>query len=73
MSPNCPRSATATTPKATNVAPTASPPLSVSPRKNALVPGAAEDAIAHYGKVIKESDGVDYVTQDLCITLMGYE
>lgn len=34
---------------------------------------AEKTAIVHYGKVIKESDGVDYVTQDLCITLMGDE
>lgn len=35
---------------------------------------AAEDgACQQYTKLIKLCDGVDYVTQDLCITLMGDE
>lgn len=35
---------------------------------------AAEDgAIAQYNKLIKLCDGVDYVTQDLCITSLGDE
>lgn len=34
----------------------------------------AEDGAVHqYGKIIKMCDGVDYVTQDLCIQLMGDE
>jgi bacterioferritin len=32
-----------------------------------------EAAIAHYRKIIKATEGEDYVTQDLCITLMGDE
>jgi bacterioferritin len=35
---------------------------------------AAEDAaIAQYKKIIKLCDGVDYVTQDMCITALGDE
>ena len=34
---------------------------------------AEQGAIKQYTKVIKASDGIDYVTQDLCITLMGDE
>lgn len=35
---------------------------------------AAEDsAIAQYNKIIKLCDGVDYVTQDLCIQALGDE
>jgi bacterioferritin len=35
---------------------------------------AAEDAaIAQYKKLIKMCDGVDYVTQDMCITALGDE
>ncbi len=35
---------------------------------------AAEDgAIAQYGKLIQLCDGVDYVTQDLCIQALGDE
>lgn len=35
---------------------------------------AAEDsAIAQYKKIIKLCDGLDYVTQDLCITALGDE
>jgi bacterioferritin len=34
---------------------------------------AEQAAIAQYTKIIQASDGVDYVTQDLCITLMGDE
>ena len=35
---------------------------------------AAENgAIEQYNKIIKLSDGVDYVTQDLCIRLLGME
>jgi len=34
---------------------------------------AEETAIAHYRKIIKATDGEDYVTQDLCIQLMGDE
>ena len=34
---------------------------------------AEEGAIAQYRKLIELTDGVDYVTQDLCITLMGDE
>lgn len=34
---------------------------------------AEESAIAHYKKIIKATDGEDYVTQDLCIQLLGSE
>lgn len=34
---------------------------------------AEESAIAHYKKVIKETDGEDYVTQDLAIQLLADE
>jgi bacterioferritin len=34
---------------------------------------AEEEAIAHYRQIIKETDGEDYVTQDLAITLMSAE
>jgi bacterioferritin len=34
---------------------------------------AEEDACAHYKKIIKATDGDDYVTQDLCIRLLGDE
>lgn len=34
---------------------------------------AEEGACQQYTKLIKLCDGVDYVTQDLCITLMGDE
>ena len=34
---------------------------------------AEEEAIAHYNKIIKASDGIDYVTQDLCIQLLASE
>lgn len=30
-------------------------------------------AIDHYKKIIRDTDGVDYVTQDLCISLLGDE
>lgn len=34
---------------------------------------AEESACAHYKKVIKATDGEDYVTQDLCIRLLADE
>jgi bacterioferritin len=34
---------------------------------------AEDDAIAHYRMIIKQTDGEDYVTQDLAITLMAAE
>jgi bacterioferritin len=34
---------------------------------------AEASAIAHYNKLIKECDGVDYVTQDLAITILTDE
>jgi bacterioferritin len=34
---------------------------------------AEEEAIAQYRKIIQETDGEDYVTQDLAITLMSAE
>ena len=34
---------------------------------------AEEDAIAHYRSIIKLTDGEDYVTQDLAITIMADE
>ncbi|MCR9118014.1 MAG: rubrerythrin [bacterium] len=34
---------------------------------------AEEHAIAHYKKIVQATDGEDYVTQDLCITLQGDE
>ncbi|QDU95764.1 ferritin-like domain-containing protein [Lignipirellula cremea] len=34
---------------------------------------AEEGAIAHYRKIIKATDGEDYVTQDLCVQLLGDE
>ena len=35
--------------------------------------GAEEAACAHYNKLIKATDGTDYVTQDLCIQLLASE
>ena len=34
---------------------------------------AEDGAIEQYNKIIKMCEGVDYVTQDLCITLLGQE
>jgi bacterioferritin len=34
---------------------------------------AEEDAIAHYRTIIKQTEGEDYVTQDLAITLLSAE
>ena len=34
---------------------------------------AEEEAIAHYNALIKLTDGIDYVTQDLAITILGDE
>lgn len=34
---------------------------------------AEEGAIAQYNKIIKLCDGVDYVTQDICVNLLGME
>ncbi len=34
---------------------------------------AEEEAIAQYEEIIKQTDGVDYVTQDLAITLLSQE
>jgi bacterioferritin len=34
---------------------------------------AEEEAIAHYRSIIKQTDGEDYVTQDLAITLLSQE
>jgi bacterioferritin len=34
---------------------------------------AEEKAIAQYNKIIKLCDGVDYVTQDICVTLLADE
>ena len=34
---------------------------------------AENGAIEQYNKIIRMCDGVDYVTQDLCITLLGQE
>lgn len=34
---------------------------------------AEEDAIQQYGRIIEMCDGVDYVTQDLCIGLLADE
>lgn len=34
---------------------------------------AEEDAIRHYKDMIKQTDGEDYVTQDLAITILGQE
>ena len=34
---------------------------------------AEESACAHYNKIIKATDGEDYVTQDLCIRLLADE
>ncbi|MCC7124791.1 MAG: ferritin-like domain-containing protein [Acidobacteria bacterium] len=34
---------------------------------------AEESAIAHYNTVIKECDGIDYVTQDMVITILTDE
>ena len=34
---------------------------------------AEEEAIAHYNTLIKVTDGVDYVTQDLAITILADE
>lgn len=41
-----------------------------------VIRGVIEDeaaAIEHYKKIIRETDGQDYVTQDLCITLLADE
>ncbi len=54
---------------------------SLQPPKNLLdiksvikgVIDAEEGAIAHYQKIIDATDGIDPVTQDLCITLKGDE
>jgi bacterioferritin len=35
--------------------------------------GAERSAIAHYTKLVKECEGVDYVTQDLAITILSDE
>ena len=35
--------------------------------------GAEEAAVAHYRKIIRATEGEDYVTQDLCIRLLGDE
>ena len=34
---------------------------------------AEQNACEQYTKIIKACEGIDYVTQDLCITLMGDE
>lgn len=34
---------------------------------------AENEAIAHYNQIIRDTDGSDYVTQDLCIKLLGQE
>ncbi len=34
---------------------------------------AEEDAINHYRTLIKQTEGEDYVTQDLAITILGQE
>jgi bacterioferritin len=34
---------------------------------------AEESACAHYKRIIKATEGEDYVTQDLCVTLLGDE
>ena len=34
---------------------------------------AEEQACAHYRAIIRATDGEDYVTQDLCIRLLGDE
>ncbi len=34
---------------------------------------AEDKACAQYNKIIKLCDGIDYVTQDLCVTLLGDE
>ena len=34
---------------------------------------AEQSACAHYKRIIKATEGEDYVTQDLCITLLGDE
>ncbi|MDX1681532.1 MAG: ferritin-like domain-containing protein [Phycisphaeraceae bacterium] len=34
---------------------------------------AESNAIEHYGEIIEFTDGIDYVTQDLCIELQGDE
>ena len=34
---------------------------------------AEEAAVKHYRKIIKATEGEDYVTQDMCITLLGDE
>lgn len=62
--------------------------LSFKPSQNTLQPPAAstdvisvikgvieaeDKACAQYNKVIKLCDGIDYVTQDLCVTLLGDE
>jgi bacterioferritin len=34
---------------------------------------AEQGAIAHYNKIVKVCDGVDYVTQDMVVTILGDE
>jgi bacterioferritin len=51
------------------------PPKNTTDVKSVIlgVIAAEEEAIEHYGKLIQLTDGVDYVTQDLAITLKGDE
>jgi bacterioferritin len=34
---------------------------------------AEEGAVAHYNRIVKACDGIDYVTQDMVITILGDE
>lgn len=35
--------------------------------------GAENEAIAHYNRIIRDTEGRDYVTQDLCVKLLADE
>lgn len=51
------------------------PPQDPTQVKNVVegVLAAENAAIAHYNDIIRETDGSDYVTQDLCIKLLAEE
>ena len=54
---------------------TSQPPADSTDLKTVIqgVIDAEADAIEHYKKIIKLTDGIDYVTQDLAIQLLGDE
>ena len=54
---------------------TAQPPADTTDLESVIrgVIDSEEDAIAHYKYLIKLTDGIDFVTQDLCIELLADE